>query len=344
MFAAPGDETRLAAGTIAAAVAAGDDVTVLTCARDAGSGDQVTSAMRVLGVLDHRYLGDADARISGSSPRRYGAGTATRTVTSMDASTAASTDALSAAAAGEVAADIATVISLIDATAVVTDGTRSTPEAIVVADATRHACDVMGVECHEAVTSAISGDVVELDVSPHLDPKRAASAAYGLPSGTGVTAAEWFRPAFRTRSAEWAGLGVGARIAALVVALAGGAAVGALGTVVFQAALVVGAVRVPLGLIAVMVVVAGLLVGLRLVFQSRYVAAAAAVGMIGVITVLSQESPGGSVLIPAFPLSYVWVYGPVLIAAAVLAWPDLARIRRVRIAEAVVETKGTPPQ
>lgn len=327
VFASPGDETRAAGGTIAAAADAGGGVTVLTCARPSVGETAAATAMAHLGVTDHRYLGDAGARIQGASPRRYTAG--------------GSPDDLERADPGEIAADIATVIALTGATAVITGSSRTSAEALVGA-AVRHACEVMEIECHEVASPGSGSDVVDVDVTAFAGRIDAALAAYGTESSRGAERVESFRPAFRARSAEWAGLGVAARVIALLGALAGGAAIGALGTVVFQASPMIGSVAVPLGLIAALAVMACVLVGLRLVFQTRIVAAAAALGILAVITLLSQESPGGSILIPAFPLSYAWVYGPPLIAAGVLAWPDLTRARRAREAVPLGPSADTP--
>ena len=54
----------------------------------------------------------------------------------------------------------------------------------------------------------------------------------------------------------------------------------------------------------------------------------AALGAIAVILLFSQQSAGGSVLIPNNLAGQVWLVGPILIAAIVLAWPDVQPRRR----------------
>src|SRR5690606_23362027 len=86
----PDDETISTGGTIATLLDAGARVTLLTCTRgERGegvppelqhlSGDalgayrerELASAMRVLGLADHRILGSEDACANGTEPHRY---------------------------------------------------------------------------------------------------------------------------------------------------------------------------------------------------------------------------------------------------------------------------------
>ena len=85
---------------------------------------------------------------------------------------------------------------------------------------------------------------------------------------------------------------------------------------------------VPWGLVAGLVVIVALVVGFRLVFDSRIIAAAAAVGVVGAIAVLTLPGVGGSVLVFDDPIGYIWAIAPPLLAAAAVAWP---RPRRSRI-------------
>lgn len=77
----------------------------------------------------------------------------------------------------------------------------------------------------------------------------------------------------------------------------------------------------PLGLLAGLVIVALVLSGFRLVFDSRVVAGAAALGILGASALLSLPGAGGSVLVVDGALGYAWAFGPTVIAALVLAWP-----------------------
>ncbi|MET0302866.1 MAG: hypothetical protein ABW040_02345 [Microbacteriaceae bacterium] len=78
---------------------------------------------------------------------------------------------------------------------------------------------------------------------------------------------------------------------------------------------------VPFGIIIGLAIVVLVLVGFRLIFGSRIVAGAAALGILGVSALLSLPGAGGSVLVVDGTLGYVWAFGPALIALLVLAWP-----------------------
>ncbi|MBN9632012.1 MAG: hypothetical protein J0I18_15605 [Actinobacteria bacterium] len=111
-----------------------------------------------------------------------------------------------------------------------------------------------------------------------------------------------------------------------------GAIVGCIGTVAHQLTVTWG-VTVPLGLIGSLLCYTALLVGLRLLGDSRWPALCAALGSIAAILLFTQQSPGGSVLIPNSLLGQIWLVAPILVAALVVAWPDV-RGRRGRAAAA----------
>ena len=81
----------------------------------------------------------------------------------------------------------------------------------------------------------------------------------------------------------------------------------------------------PFGLIVGLTVIAALIVGFRLVFQSRIVAGAAALGVLLAIAILALPGAGGSVVVADGVLGYVWVIGTPLIAATALVWPQKRR-------------------
>lgn len=112
------------------------------------------------------------------------------------------------------------------------------------------------------------------------------------------------------------------RIVSAVLLVLAGAVFGAIGTVAHQLTVTWG-VTVPLGLIVALLAYTALLVGLRLLGQSRLPALLAALGAIAVVLLFTQQSAGGSVLIPNNLLGQVWLVGPILIAAVVIAWPDV---------------------
>jgi hypothetical protein len=105
-----------------------------------------------------------------------------------------------------------------------------------------------------------------------------------------------------------------ARIGLAVVAFAVGAMVGVVTTFTHRQ-------LPPWGLLAGLLIVAALLVGIRLAFEGRMVAAAAGLGVIASIGLLSLRSSGGSVLVANDPIGLVWAIGPTLIAVTVVAWP-----------------------
>ncbi|AWB89729.1 PIG-L family deacetylase [Salinibacterium hongtaonis] len=121
------------------------------------------------------------------------------------------------------------------------------------------------------------------------------------------------------------------RITTAVVALAMGAILGVVLTINHQQTWSIGGVAIPIGLIAGLLIITMLLVGFRLVFETRVVALSAAIGVNVIIAVFSQKSPGGSVLIPANVMGFVWAYAPLLIALVVVAWPKLPLPRRDRM-------------
>ncbi|RDV44438.1 hypothetical protein DOE76_11750 [Leifsonia sp. ku-ls] len=112
------------------------------------------------------------------------------------------------------------------------------------------------------------------------------------------------------------------RIVSAVLLVLAGAVFGAIGTVAHQLTVTWG-VPVPLGLIGALLAYTALLVGLRLLGNSRLPALLAALGAIAVILLFTQQSAGGSVLIPNNLLGQIWLVAPILVAAVVIAWPDV---------------------
>ena len=104
--------------------------------------------------------------------------------------------------------------------------------------------------------------------------------------------------------------------------------VGSVTTVVHQSVITIAGVDMPWGLILGVVVVTGFLVGLRIVVQDRLVVLIAALGLVGIVFLLSQSSTGGSVLIPNNLWGTIWAIVPTLIATIVVAWPRLPQRHR----------------
>ena len=375
----PDDETIATGGTIAMLVSRGTPVTVLTCTRGergevvsqdlahlVGDGaalahhreSELAMAMDALGVTDHRYLGSADARIAQRAPRAYLDSGMRWGESGPIPATDIDDAAFTSAELGEVAADIATVVASMGATAVVSYnayGGYGHPDHIHAHRAARHAAAVMkvpffAVEPHDSTATS----EIDVELGGMLARKVAALRAHRsqltvtggdmlMPGGQvePITTVERYRrdDEGANHHVEWAHTSLRSKMLASVVAVGAGAVIGALATVSHQATVDLAGVSVPIGLIGGLFVVVAVLVGLRLIFRTRILSALTATGLLGMIGLLSLESPGGSVLVPASTLAYYWLYGPALIAFLVLAWPQIARRGRVRI-EPVVKSKG----
>ncbi|WP_350349489.1 hypothetical protein ABIQ69_06110 [Agromyces sp. G08B096] len=113
-----------------------------------------------------------------------------------------------------------------------------------------------------------------------------------------------------------------------IVAFLVGALYGAVGTIGHRHQLRVGELVIPWGIAAALIGVAALLVGLRLLLPGRLAAAAAGVGVIGVVALLSLPGLGGTILIPATIEGTVWAVAPAVIGVLVVAWPTMSTLRR----------------
>lgn len=83
---------------------------------------------------------------------------------------------------------------------------------------------------------------------------------------------------------------------------------------------------VPVGLIVGGIACGALLVAVRALTRDRAAAVATAIGMIGMLMIISGPGPGGSVIVPNTPVGQVWIYLVAGIALIVIAWPNLKRV------------------
>ncbi|MHB1171353.1 MAG: PIG-L family deacetylase [Lacisediminihabitans sp.] len=325
---------------------------------------ELASAMAVLGVTDQRFLGNPGARRADLPPRRYLDSGMRWGEAGPEPLLELDPESLCAASFGEVAADIATVIVDIDADAVVSYDARGGyghPDHIRAHEAALRAAEVMRVPFY-AIVPDDSGeaelrgaDVVSVDVSAALGRKTNALRAhrsqvtvdggrFSLSSGPSrpIAAQEAFRRVVAERPGliAWKDQGFVAQLMACLLAFVIGTLIGGLGTVNHQVQLTVGGADLWLGVVVSLAIVAALLVGLRLVFESRAAPGFAAMGVLGAIGLLSLAGPGGSVLVPANPAGYAWTFGPAIISLAVLAWPRIARPAASR--SAAGQTAGLP--
>lgn len=125
-----------------------------------------------------------------------------------------------------------------------------------------------------------------------------------------------------------------ARAGMYALAVLLGGIYGAVATIGHRQSVTIGEVVVPWGLVVALAGVLALLLGIRLVAGGRWVAAAAAVGVIGVVALLTLPGPGGSVLVAGDVVGTVWAVGPALIAVLVVAWPELPQRRAAPVADA----------
>lgn len=82
---------------------------------------------------------------------------------------------------------------------------------------------------------------------------------------------------------------------------------------------------IPVGLIVGGIACAALLVAVRTLTHDRAAAVATAIGMIGMLLIISGPGPGGSVIVPNTPIGQIWIYLIAGIALLVIAWPNLKR-------------------
>lgn len=374
----PDDESITTGGTIATLVDRGAAVTVVTCTRGElgevipadlahleGHGEQLAevrmtelaNALEILGVTDSRFLGDANARWAGRAPRRYTDSGMQWGANGAEPAASISEDSFCAAEFGEVAADLATVIDSISPSAVISydaHGGYGHPDHIRAHEIARRAAEVMGVPFF-VVGVDPELDALRVDVAMVLDRKRDALRAhrtqvtvdgdrFSLSSGPArlIAPVEGFT---RLRAAvpatvAWQDQGIGVHLLAYLLALVVGAFVGGISVVNSQFSPVLFGHPVPVGIVVVLLLVACLLAGLRIVFPGRLVVGFAAIGLLVVIGVLSIASSGGSVLVPANAVGYVLTYGSLVIVAVVLAWPNLSAVPRDSL-ERKLQPKGT---
>lgn len=332
---------------------------------------ELAEAMAALGVDDQRYLGSPGARRPGAAPRRYADSGMVWGADGRPTPLAeVAGDSFCSAPLDEVVADIEAVIAGTGADAVVgydEDGGYGHPDHVRAHVAARRAAASAGVPFYAIVEPAAPRrpDDIVVDVTPvrgrvvaallahatqiTVAQESGGAAGFALSSGPlrPIAATEAFRllPADPSAGGRPAGHRAarpdrGALVASAVLAAAVGLLVGGLLTIGHQQVATLAGAVIPVGVIAALLVVASLVTGLRIVFGSRMVAACAAAGVAVVAGVFSQSGPGGSVLVPANLAGYAWVYGSVLIAVLVLAWPRLPAARDGRM-KAGNEVKGT---
>ncbi|TAL43223.1 MAG: hypothetical protein EPN91_06855 [Salinibacterium sp.] len=364
----PGDESISAGATIATLVDHGAAVTVLTCTRaergavqsreleplasspialGARREAELVKALTVLGVTDHRMLGAADARWEGRAPRRY----LDSTVEPGHPENPAS---LAAAELSEVAADIAAVMIDVEPDVVVSyplDDANSDRDRVH--EATRTAAEVIGVAFYVIEPNAVVG-APTVDSMDAIDRRSDALAAFpsrlridgdtitdSLGGERPLTVPEHFSR-LRPPADAFSDASFMSRVAVCVLAVLLGAIIGAIVTVAHEATAVVGGVSVPWGAIAGILISAGYLLGMRLVFETRIAPVFGAVGLLTGAVYLIFVSSGGALIMRAEPLGIGWAIAAIVAIALVLAWPRSARSRRDRIKRSSAKGPDSP--
>ena len=78
----------------------------------------------------------------------------------------------------------------------------------------------------------------------------------------------------------------------------------------------------PWGLLAGFAIILAVVLGFRLVFASRIIGAAAAVGAVGATALLMLPGAGGTAFVLDDPIGYAWAIGPSVLAVGALVWPN----------------------
>lgn len=330
---------------------------------------EIAGALAALGGPRHLWLGGPGARPTDLPERRYTDsgmqwGPDGRAIAADDAPV----DSLTAADLGEVVDDIRAAIRSTGADAVVSyddDGGYGHPDHVRVHHAARYAARAEELPFSMIVDPATTEPDVTVDVVPVRAKVRAAVEQYRSQvtidpvDPADPTALSWVMPhgarhpapaveAFRRADAPvapapqtYAEMSRQGKVTAVVVALVLGLVAGGLGTVTHQQTL--GAF--PIGMVLTTLVVVGLTVGLRLLYRSRAMVAAVGIGVIVATQVLVSVGGQSSPLVLANTAGYVWTFGPAVIAALVLAWPDLSGVRAAATAaraDAAAPRSGAP--
>jgi N-acetyl-1-D-myo-inositol-2-amino-2-deoxy-alpha-D-glucopyranoside deacetylase len=313
--------------------------------------NELAAAMRVLGVSDHRFLGAENARAKGRPPRRYLDSGMQWGPDGAEPLGSIADESLSAAGFDEVVADIAAVIAEVEPDAVVSyndHGGYGHPDHVRAGLESRQAAQSLDVPFVAIEPVGSASATVNIDVSALRGRKADALRAhrtqvtvqgdhYALSSGPSlpIGTAEAFRlvpTPWELMSWEHGRSWRGKLLAALAMTI-GGVVVGTIATLGHQASVVLLGVPIWFGIAAALGLVAVLLIGLRVYFNSRLLPGCAATGVVLATGVLSFLSPGGSVVVPANPPGWVWTFGVAIIALVVLGWPRASAISGASLEE-----------
>ncbi|WP_341952583.1 PIG-L family deacetylase [Salinibacterium sp. TMP30] len=297
----PDDEAPVFGATIATLVQRGTELIVLTCSNSSATEDVDASARVILGITAHHVLRNDDGH------------------------------QFSSVTARDLAADLAAAITSIKPDVVVSyassaSGSNRESEARLVHEATAHATELAGVPFYTASSVPVDRGVA-VSTSTAIAFKRRAMEIYDdeVPVGESVSTPPEYLCRFRRRAVV---IGERSRFERVVLALASmavGALVGLVLTAVHQSAITLFGARVPWGIIAAVALTTALILGLRLIYDTRIAPGFASLGVLLMSAVLATAMPGGTILIPGNVSGYVWTFAPVLIVLLVVGWPRVNR-------------------
>lgn len=89
----------------------------------------------------------------------------------------------------------------------------------------------------------------------------------------------------------------------------------------------------PVGLLVAGIACAALLVAVRALTHDRGATVATAIGLLGMVMIISGPGPGGSVIVPNTPVGQIWIFLVAGIALLVIAWPNVKRLPRQSTAD-----------
>ncbi|QAV71375.1 PIG-L family deacetylase [Salinibacterium sp. UTAS2018] len=229
------------------------------------------------------------------------------------------------------ASDIAAAITALKPDVVVSyakesSGTARGDEALLVHEATALATELAGVPFYTA--SAVPVDRgVAVSSATALAFKRRATEIYRneIPVGESISTPVEYLRRLRRRELVIGERSRGERAILAMVSLVLGALVGVVLTAVHQSSFALGDVRIPWGVVVSVTLVTALILGLRLIYDTRVAAGFASLGVLFMSAVLASVMPGGTILIPANTAGYVWTFAPVLVVLIVVGWPRVNR-------------------
>lgn len=297
----PEDEATVFGATIATLVQRGTELIVLTCSSSATTADNDASVREILGITAHHVLREDDGR------------------------------QFSIISARDLAADLATAITSLKPDVVVSyalsaSGSNSESEARLVHEATALATELAGVPLYTASAVPVDRGVAVSSATAIAFKRRAVeiySDATTMVENV-ATPIEYLR---RLRRRE---LVIGERsrferVVLAIVATVVGALVGLVLTAVHQSTITILGARVPWGIVAALALTTALVLGLRLIYDTRVAAGFASLGVLLMSALLATATPGGTVLIPGNVTGYIWTFAPVLIVLLVVGWPRVNR-------------------